>query len=73
MIKPKRMNVLTKGEQFDKIQIKDRKPTKRRSLDWWIYQCVEYEFETIYLELETGVYWDATGIRLVHDLKIRIV
>lgn len=29
MIKPRRMNVLIKGERFDKIQSKDRKPTKR--------------------------------------------
>ncbi len=30
MLKPKRMNVLIKGEKFDKIQAKDKKPTKRK-------------------------------------------
>ncbi len=29
MIKPRRMNVLVKGESFYKIQSRDRKPTKR--------------------------------------------
>ena len=30
VIKPKRMNLLIKGEKFDKVQVKDRKLAKRK-------------------------------------------
>lgn len=62
MIKPKRMNVLLKGERFDKVQVKDKKPTKQKQIwklssDLKIFTVTDYdnngeEFNTSQIHME---------------------
>ena len=52
MLKPKMMSVLIKGDKFDKLQVKDRKSTKRKLLSLIICQFFFIKISTRKTSLE---------------------
>ena len=62
MLKPKMMTVLIKGEKFDKLQIKDKKNTKRKL--FWLFFLNFFKISTF--QIEKQIWKLSSDLRTLH-------